>query len=162
MLHPAHEGPLPHWHAPPAEHVSALAGSQGVHDPPPTPHWEGEGIVHVVPLQQPPGQDIASQTHIAPEHRWPAAHARPDPQLQAPPLQPSATAPQLMHALPAAAHVFDVSGVHVPPEQHPPGHEVASHVQLPCEQRCPAPQAAPWLHVQAPAAEHPSPLFPQV
>jgi hypothetical protein len=52
--------------------------------------------------------------------------------------------------------------VHVWPEQHPFGHEVESHTQLPPEQCWPDPQARPPLHVQRPAVEQPSPLSPHV
>ena len=38
---------------------------------------------------------------------------------------------------------------------------MASQMQLPPEQRCPAPHAGPPLHVHCPVAEQPSPLEPQ-
>lgn len=67
-VHPAHGGLLPHWHAPPVVQVSAVAGSHTAQVPPSTPQPPTEGIVHVLPLQQPLGQDVASQTQVWPEH----------------------------------------------------------------------------------------------
>jgi len=37
------------------------------------------GEVQVVPTQQPSAQDDALQTHMPPEHSWPAAQAAPLP-----------------------------------------------------------------------------------
>jgi hypothetical protein len=121
---------LPHWQ-PAAVQVSAVAGSHVVHEPPSNPHAVVEGMLHVVPVQQPPGHDVGSQMHVPPLHRWPVAHAPPAPQEQAPPSHPSPVPPQLMQLLPAPPHVFAVSDVHVWPEQQPPGQEVASQTQLP-------------------------------
>jgi len=75
-------------------------------------------------LQQPLGQDVASQTHwpVLLSHSWPVGH---------PP-----------HATPPAPHeAFDspVSGSHVEPLQQP-AHEPPPHVQAPLEQASPLPQ----------------------
>jgi hypothetical protein len=67
---------------------------------------------------------------------------------------------QLVHVLPPAPQAVIDGTVHVCPEQQPPGHDVASHTQLPPEQRCPVPHAGPPLHVHWPVAEQPSPLEP--
>ncbi len=159
-VHPAQGGLLPHWHAPPVEQLSAVVGSHTEQLPPSTPHEPRPGIAHVVPLQQPLGQDVASQTHTWPRHLWPAAHADPVlPQAQVPPGQLSATGPQLIQEAPAAAHVVEEKGVQVFPEQHPPGQDVASQTQLPWKHRWPATHAAPTLQVHCPAV-HPSPLLP--
>jgi hypothetical protein len=41
---------------------SATVEEQVVHDPPPVPHAARSWFSQVVPLQQPFGQDVASQT----------------------------------------------------------------------------------------------------
>jgi hypothetical protein len=67
---------------------------------------------------------------------------------------------QLVHEPPPVPHAVVDGVVQVWPEQQPFGHDVASHTQLPPEQRCPCPHAGPPLHVHWPAAEQPSPLAP--
>jgi hypothetical protein len=71
---------------------------------------------HVLPLQQPFGQDVASQTHcpVVVLHSWPVAHAA-----------------QLAPAAPHDPPFSDAYGTHVLPLQHPFGHDVASHTQRP-------------------------------
>ncbi len=89
------------------------------------------------------------------------AHGGLLPHWHCPATQPSdMVESQLVHEPPPVPHAVIVGGVQVCPEQHPLGHEVASHTQLPPEQRCPDPQAGPPLHVHRPAVEHPSPLEP--
>jgi hypothetical protein len=72
-LPPEHTWPLPHAAAPP--HVQAPLVEQpspvvpqSVHMPPAVPHAMAEGVVHVVPVQQPVGHDAMSHTHLPPEH----------------------------------------------------------------------------------------------
>jgi hypothetical protein len=58
---PAHGGFVPHRHCPPEqtfdvpEHV--------LHVLPPVPQLVVDGVSHVVPLQQPVGQEMLSQVH---------------------------------------------------------------------------------------------------
>lgn len=59
----AHAGPEPQVHAPDDEHPSAVAGSHAPHAAPGAPHVLGDSVVHTPPLQQPPGQDVASHAH---------------------------------------------------------------------------------------------------
>ena len=75
LQQPGHP-PLPHAqvplvHAPPFEHAA--------HAAPPVPHWVVDCepmATQVLPLQQPPAQDVASQTQT-PEalHSWPVPQA---------------------------------------------------------------------------------------
>jgi hypothetical protein len=87
-------------------------------------------------LQQPVAHDVASHTHALFKHRWPTAHEAPVPQRQVPSPQLFALVVlQLVHAAPVCPHVFtSVNVTHVVPEQHPVGHVVTSHTQLPLTQ----------------------------
>jgi len=67
-----------------------------------------------------------------------------------------------VHEPPPVPHAVIPGVVQFCPEQQPFGHDVASQMQLPPEQRCPEPQARPPLQVQRPSAPHPSPLEPHV
>jgi len=128
----------PHVHAP-AVHPSAVM-SHGVHAPPPMPHAEAVGIVvHVVPEQH-PVQVMAQLAHV------PALQTRPPQSWQLPP-----PVPHTPCALP---------GSHVLPLQQP-AHDVLSQTHDPPWQCCPIAHAAPPPHVQAPAAEQPSPVVVQ-
>ena len=42
---------------------------QEAHAPPPVPQAESDGVVQVVPLQQPVGHEVASHTHVPLTHR---------------------------------------------------------------------------------------------
>ncbi len=105
------------------------------HDPhaaPPVPHWPEvcwACCTHVLPLQQPAGQDAASQTHCPePLQAWPAAQA-----AQATPPAPQEPADSLE------------SGSHAPPLQHPE-HELPPQLHAPPVHACPpehVAQAAP-------------------
>ena len=50
------------------EHASAVI-PQLTQAAPSGPHAEVDGVVHDVPEQQPPGQEVASQTHAPPMQR---------------------------------------------------------------------------------------------
>ena len=63
-----HAAPLPQVHAPALLHPSDVAGLQAVHIAPPMPQDPCVGGSHVLPLQQPIGQDEALQTHVPPPH----------------------------------------------------------------------------------------------
>jgi hypothetical protein len=65
---------------------------------------------------------------------------------------------QAVHVSPPTPHALSEGVVHDCPEQQPSGQDVPSQMQLPPEQRSPAPQAIAPLQVHWPAAEHPSPL----
>ncbi len=93
----------------------------------------------MLPLQQPPGHDVASHTHWPlPLHSWPVAHA-------------AQVAPPVPHdALDSEPYGSQVPVL--PPLQQPLGHDVASHTQTPPRQRFPEGQAGPLPHVQVPLA----------
>jgi hypothetical protein len=109
------------------------------HDPhatPAAPHevFDSDAYAsHVVPLQQPIGHEVGSQTHCPPEHSWPAAHT-------------PHVAPPLPHS------VFDslMMPWQAPPEVQQPVQVPPPHVHAPLVQASPAPHA---LHC-APAVPH--------
>ncbi len=136
-----HGGPSPHWQAPPW-HRSAALELQLWHEAPPAPQSLGDGVTHAFCLQQPEGHDNASQTHAPPLHRWPEAHALPEPHRHVPSgPQPSALAPsQAMHAPPRVPQLCALLGRHTPPEQHPSAQLAAVQPQAPCTQAVPLSQ----------------------
>jgi hypothetical protein len=62
-------------------------------------------------------------------------------------------APQATHAAPLVPHCDVDAETQVDPLQHPDGHDVASHTQLPLTHRCPAPQAGPDPQRHEPPAQ---------
>ncbi len=72
-LPPEHTWPLPHAAPPPQVQLPLVEQPSPVvpqlaHVAPFVPHAIADGVVHVVPEQQPVGQDAESQTHFPPEH----------------------------------------------------------------------------------------------
>lgn len=59
----------------------------------------------------------------------------------------------VVHATPAMPHDESEGGVHTPPAQQPPGHEVASHMQVPPRQRWPAAHGGPPPQRHSPSIE---------
>jgi hypothetical protein len=82
---PTHSCPAVHWVPPPQVQVLPLQPSPVDPHPKqacaPVPHCAAEGASHVLPLQQPFGQEVASHVHAPATHSWPgdahAAHATP-------------------------------------------------------------------------------------
>jgi len=58
-----HAAPAPHTHAPASEHPSAVSDGQLPHKIPGGPQVITDSGVHTNPLQQPSGQEVASQRH---------------------------------------------------------------------------------------------------
>jgi hypothetical protein len=152
-----HAAPPPHVQEP-AVHLSAEPAGHAIQAVPAGMHELSENAVHVIPVQQPSGHEVASQTHLDESQRSPGPHDASAPQLHTP-------LPEQLSALPAT-HV-----AHVPPsnpqllspgdwhrlfEQQLAGHDTASHRHLPPVQRCPPTHSAPVPQVQSPFAEHPS------
>ena len=106
-----------------------------MHAAPAVPQVVAVPALHVVPEQHPVGHTQPLQAPAV--HVWSEGHA-----LQACP------------ALPHAA--LSVPVLQVLPSQHPCGHVVASQTHLPAAHFCPAAQAAPEPHWQAPLALQPS------
>ncbi len=133
-----HVGPLPHWHRPDVEQLSALVASQATHAAAPLPHADSDAMLHVAPAQQPVVHVSAQpEQRPSPLHVWPDGHAA--------------------HVLPPAPHAaFRLPGSHVVPLQHPDGQPMASHWHTPLRQCWPPTQAAPVPHEHAPVALHPS------
>ncbi len=137
-----HAGPGPHWQAPLTQE-SAIVALQATQAEPPVPQADTEGVVHIVPWQQPFGHDVPSHAHVPPKQRWPAPHAGPVPHLQTPLTQAFAPMPQFTHAAPPVPQAEKVGVSQVEPEQQPFGHELASHTQTPPTQRCPGLHTCP-------------------
>ncbi len=151
-------------------HRSASVALHAAHVPPALPQLIAvlPGS-HVLPLQHPLTQLVASHTQLPATQRWPPVHAEPMPQRHTPLAQLSAVvALHAVHALPPGPHAAVVSpSWHALPWQQPVGQLVPSHTQLPPTQRWPAahgafaPQRhAPFAHVSACVALHTRQLAP--
>lgn len=149
-----HIGPVPHAHWPVGEHRSARRVSHPAHVPLPVPQVLTDGMLHILPEQQP-------SLHVEMLHP-----------LQRPSAQDS-PAGHTSQLLPPAPHESGVSpGKQRPPEQQPSLHDVPSHTQVPLRQRWPGKHTGPSPQRQVPAAEqlsarmshavHVEPRLPQV
>ena len=128
-------GPVPHAQAPTEEHPSARFTSHPAQIALPTPQVLTEGGLQVLPEQQPV---------------WQVEMLQP---LQRPLMQDS-PAGHRSQVPPPAPHESGVSPSRQrPPEQHPSGHEVPSHMHVPPRQRWPFRQDASLPQRQVPAAE---------
>jgi hypothetical protein len=128
------DGPVPHWHRPEAEHVSAVVMSHSVHAVPPVPHATSDPWLQVGPEQQP-----VAQVSTQPEQRPSPVQVCPEGhELHAPP------------PLPQAAARFP--GSHDSPLQQPVGQPTPSQTHAPPRQCWPDAHAAPLPHVQVPVA----------
>jgi hypothetical protein len=156
----AQAGPAPHAQAPAGVQLSAIAGSQGWQAAPDAPHRASAiADTQVEPSQQPLGHDVASQAQRPPVQCCPATQVGPPPQPHAPPgEQPSArVASQPTHTAPPLPQAGSDGGLHVAPEQQPPGQLVALHpLQRPAAQVWPAGQVSQAL----PPAPHDIGLSP--
>jgi hypothetical protein len=127
MMHcwPApHAAPEPQWQVPFEAQLSETIGSHGVHELPLIPQFANDDWTHVLPWQQPVGHDVELQTHAMFRQTWPAPHAGPVPQLQAPDAEQLSAFVEshAEHALPPEPQAV-IDGVsHVAPEQHPLAH----------------------------------------
>jgi len=134
---PEHALCPPHVQSPAAEQPSAAIAPHAMHAPPPAPHVDADGTLQVVPVQHPLG-------HMQLLHA-PAAQVSP--------------AGQEEQVRPALPHVLaTLPGSHVPPLQHPVGHDVASHVHCPATQCWPAPHAALAPQRQPLLSQHAPPV----
>jgi hypothetical protein len=142
----------PHLHPPPVQ-LSLVLGLHALQTPPPVPQVEKVAGLQVLPAQQPFRHELGVQPHTPLLHAWPVAQGTPlTPQEHAPLRQRSALAPHTEQAWPPTPQLEVEAVLQVLPTQHPPGHEVASQMQLPFEQRWPAPHAAFEPQRQVPAA----------
>jgi|HubBroStandDraft_1064217.scaffolds.fasta_scaffold24498_3 hypothetical protein len=115
----------------------AIVMSHGSQAPPSPPHAYTDGVMHIPFEQHPFPQDVASQMQPLVVHRRPCAHASPPlhehwpDEEQSLPVSPQdeQDAPSTPHAIP------DGGEVHALSEQHPPGQEVPSQMQLPLSHR---------------------------
>lgn len=117
--------------------------------------WAPKGT-QLVPLQQPPGQLVESQTQVpVRSHRWPGPQGAEGPQRQLPLVQRSALAAGHARQAPPSAPQApnDVPGRQTFPSQQPVGQLLTSQMQLPLRQRCPGPHAGPVPQVQLPPVQ---------
>jgi hypothetical protein len=124
-----HAAPGPHEHAPEVEQLSAFVGSQVTHALPFVPQLESDAVSHVVPEQQPAGQEAALQTHLPLTHAWPAPQGALPPQAHAPDAEhvSALVGSHAVHATPLTPHVTNADVLHVEPEQQPVAQSVAPH-----------------------------------
>jgi hypothetical protein len=80
----AHSPPLPQAHVPIDEQPFARVPSHFTHAFPPAPQFVNVGISHVVPLQQPPAQDVALHTQLPIEQTCPELHGGEVPHMHTP------------------------------------------------------------------------------
>lgn len=111
-----HRWPVPHAAPTPQPQTPltqlSLCESQGAHIAPLAPHALALRVVQVVPEQQPDGHDVASQTQLPIEQRWPAEHAAWVPHMHWPAVQRSApVAEQVLQLTPPAPQLETVSVV---------------------------------------------------
>lgn len=142
------DAPVPQRHRPSAEQLSVLIGLQLTHDAPSAPHAANERVSQALPLQQPLGHDVASQTQAPDTQRWPGPHARLVPHWQAPRIeQPSALVEsQIVHCAPPVPQVLTDGALQAFARQQPDAHEAASQTQAPLRQRWPAAHAGAPPH----------------
>jgi hypothetical protein len=151
----AHAAPLPQRQAPAVEQPSAVSALHTAQAPPLAPQLPNSRGLHVVAAQQPPAQEVASQTQPPLRQRWPETQAEPPLHWQSPAgEQLSASAgSQVTQAAPAAPH-FDSERIwQDPPKQQPDGHEVASHRHAALTQCCPVAQGGLLPHRQVPPGQ---------
>ena len=155
----AQPAPVPQRQSPVAEQLSERA-SQATQLDPALPQVETERVEQITPLQQPPGQDVPSQTHSPWSQRWPPAHAAAAPHAQLPSLaQWSALdGSQALQAPPLAPQLPSEGMLHTLPLQQPFVHEVASQTHAPLRQRWPLAHGGPLPQAQAPLVEQVSAL----
>jgi hypothetical protein len=139
-----HAGPDPQVHAPLVQPFAVVV-SHAAHAAPSLPHTASvvAGVVQVVPAQQPPGHDAASQTQAPPEHSWPAAQAGPLPHEQSPAAEQLSAVPaeQATQPSPPKPHADSDRALQVGPEQQPAGHVAAHPLHVPRVQVSPPGQA---------------------
>ncbi len=152
--------PVPQRQSPLAEQLSERA-SHATQVAPALPQVVMVRFEQMEPLQQPLGQEVASQMHRPSAQRWPPAHAGPDPQAQAPsvPQWSALLGSHATQAAPFAPQVASARLLQTAPAQHPAAHEVPSQTQAPPTQRWPSAQGAPLPQRHAPASEQVSALF---
>ena len=146
--------PLPQRQVPVAEQLSERA-SHATQLAPALPQVATERVEQIVPLQQPPGQDVPSQVHRPLSQRWPPAHAADDPHAHVPSAAQrlALDGSQALQAPPLTPQLASEGVVQTLPVQQPFAHDVASQVQAPPTQCWPLPHAGPLPQAHAPASE---------
>ena len=131
-----HGKPAPHLQAP-LVHLSEDVELQATQLMPLTPQAvNAEGVLQVLPLQQPSEHEVESHTQVVPLQRCPGAQLAPLPHWQLPFVHAFArTGSHAMQVAPAVAQVPVDCALQVEPVQHPEGHEVESQTQALLTQR---------------------------
>lgn len=152
-----HAAPLPHLHWPPALQLSVRVRSHAAQVFPGGAQVAVPSDAQFPPVVQQPGQDVASQTHAPPTHRFPAAQGPPVvPQTQLPVAeQVSELAGHAAQLAPAAPHAELLRAVQTLPAQQPVGQLVALHTHAVPLQTWPTPHAGPVPQTHEPVASHP-------
>ncbi len=123
---PVHGAPLPQRHWPAVEQVSAVEPQLEQVAPGP-PHCWAVMVVQAPAAQQPPGHEIASQTHPPVKQRWPVSQAGLTPHRQVPLEQVLAVVPQATQAPPEVLQAPTDGVTQLPAtEQQPVGQDVES------------------------------------
>ena len=144
--------------------MSASPAGQATQAEPALPQVAVVGGVQTPDAQQPVAQLPALHApplQVPALQVWPAAHAGPEPQRQAPVAEQlsASVAEQLTQLDPPAPQDESVRALHVLLWQHPLGHDVASHTHRPTTQRWPPGHAAAPPQLHTPAAEQLSVRF---
>ena len=144
--------------------VQLSPGKQAWQAPPPVPQLSGSPSEHSpVGLQQPAGQETASQTQAPWLQRWPAEHRGPGPQRQtsvgSTPQLSARPSAQTLQRPPAKPQWSSVGAKQLEPWQHPSGQEVAVHTQPPFLHSCPGPHGDAVPQRQAPSVEQELDVF---
>jgi hypothetical protein len=146
-------GPAPQLQTPEGEQLSASLELQETQAIPSVPQLANTDVVHVAPLQHPPGHEVELQMHLPCEQTCPGPQGPDDPQLHAPAAEQlsALAATHAEQATPATPQVANAEVSQVAPEQQPLG-------QLAAVQPVQAPPASQfWFDGQVAHAEPPPP-----
>lgn len=130
----AQAGPAPQLQTPEGEQLSAELVLHRAHATPSVPQFPNAEVVHVSPLQQPPGHEVELQTQCPWTQICPVPQGPEDPQLQAPAAEQLSAldAAQAAQAAPATPQLVNPEVSHVAPAQQPLGQLAAVQpVQVP-------------------------------
>lgn len=147
-----HGSPPPHVQLPVALQPSLLV-PQSTHVEPPTPQVDGPGVSQAVPpaAQQPEHEPVV-QAHAPCEQTSPVPHDGLAPHSHTPAAQRfAACGSHVVHAPPPVPQLTVDGNRHLLFEQHPVGHDVPSHTQLPSTHSWPRTHipCPPQVHVPA-------------
>jgi hypothetical protein len=116
-------GPAPQLQTPEGEQLSASLELQETQAIPSVPQLANTDVVHVVPLQHPPGHEVELQMHLPCEQTCSGPQGPDDPQLHAPAAEQlsALAATHAEQATPATPQLANAEVSQVAPEQQPLG-----------------------------------------